>query len=376
MLSPARRIITPMEGAALVIFITWLARRLMSNPSYEGYVEAVRLNGGRIPFVSTAWRTLASAFSVAAGASIGREGSMIQFAAAVVSWVGARAPIRTLSLSRQVAFGVAAAVSAVYQAPIAGVFFASEIVLGEWAWENALPLLLASTSGWFVSRMLLDAGPLFPVARTLHFTLDFLWVFPLAVLFGLIGPVYQKLLHYSRAASRIPLALLWGALLTGLLSLIEPRVLGNGDAALTNVLRNDMTLFSVSSLLALRIVATTVCVGTGTVGGVFTPTLFSGAALGLAMGYLFHCQEPLLFAVCGIGLLMAAATHAPLMAAAMAMELTGQWHLVALILPCTLVASFVARTISRASLYGIASPEPSGEYSHDYQQAEAPARQA
>lgn len=358
MLSPARRIITPMEGAALVILITLLTRRFMSNPPFEGYVEAVRLRGGRIPFVSTAWRTLASAFSVATGASIGREGSMIQFAAAVTSWVGARAPIRTLSLSQQVAYGVAAAVSAVYQAPIAGVFFATEIVLGEWAWENASPLLLASTSGWIVSRVVLDAGPLFPIAGTLHFTLGYLWAFPLAVVFGLLGPAYQQLLRYSRTASRIPFALLWGALLTGLLSLVEPKVWGNGDVALGSVLHNNLTLFGVSGLVVLRIVATTVCVGTGTVGGVFTPTLFTGAALGLAVAQLFHGREPLVFAICGMGLLMAAATHAPLMAAAMAVELTGQWHLVALVLPCTLVASLVARRVSRTSLYGIASQEP------------------
>lgn len=357
MLSPPRRIITPMEGAALVIFITWLTQRFMSIPSFEGYVEAVRLRGGRIPFVSTAWRTLASAFSVATGASIGREGSMIQFAAAVASWIGTKTPIRALSLSQQVAYGVAAAVSAVYQAPIAGVFFATEIVLGEWAWENASPLLLASTSGWFVSRVVLDAGPLFPIAGTLHFTLGFLWIFPLAVAFGLLGPAYQQLLYYSRAANRLPFALLWGALLTGLLSLIEPKVWGNGDVALLSVMQNKLTLFGVSGLLALRIIATTVCVGTRTVGGVFTPTLFAGAALGLTLAHLFHSREPLLFAICGMGLLMAAVTHAPLMAAAMAVELTGQWHLAALIVPCTLVASFVARTISRTSLYGIASSE-------------------
>ena len=104
--------------------------------------------------------------------------------------------------------------------------------------------------------------------------------------------------------------------------------------------------------------ATTFCVGTGTVGGVFTPTPFAGAALGLAAGHALHYPELAIFAICGMGLLMAAVTHAPIMAAWMAVELTGQWHLLALLLPCSLLASWIARTISSKSLYAIASPEP------------------
>jgi chloride channel protein, CIC family len=358
MLSSGRRVVTPMVGAALAIVVTRLAQRLMRGLQFEEYVEAVRLQGGRIPFISTAWRTLASAFSVATGASIGREGSMIQFAAAVISWVGARSPIRNLALAQQVAYGAAAAVAAVYQAPIAGVFFAIEIVLGTWDWENALPLLMASVSGWIVSRSFLEAGPLFPVARTLHLTLGFLWILPLAFLFGISGPAYQKLLHYSRVMKRLPLALLWSALLVGLLSIVEPKVWGNGDAALASLLQSNSTLIGVVSLLVFRVIATTACVGTGTVGGVFTPTLFAGAAAGLASAHLLHSQEPLVFAICGMGLLMAAVTHAPFMAALMAVELTGQWHLLPVIVPCTLIASYIARAISDKSLYGIASPEP------------------
>jgi len=87
--------------------------------------------------------------------------------------------------------------------------------------------------------------------------------------------------------------------------------------------------------------------------------LFAGAALGLAAGHLLHYPGPSIMAVCGMGLLMAAVTHAPLMAALMAVELTGQWHLLPIILPCNLLASLIARTISRESLYAIASPEPS-----------------
>jgi CIC family chloride channel protein len=357
-LPPARRILTPMIGAALATLVLWMMRRSAPDLRFEEYVEAVRLRDGRIPLLSTVWRTASSAFSVATGAAIGREGSMIQFAAAISSWVGQRSPLRNLSLSRQVAYGAAAAVAAAYQAPFAGVFFAMEIVLGEWAWNDVPWLLLASSTGWLVSRLLLGAGPLFAVRGSLPMTHDLLWVLPLALVLGASGPVYQKLLHLSGAAKRLPFALLWSGLAVGVLALIEPKVWGNGDAALLGILQDKTMLLSIASVLAYRLVATTFCVGTGTVGGVFTPTLFVGAAFGLVAGHLVHNPEPSILAICGMGLLMAAVTHAPFMAALMAVELTGQWHLLTIILPCNLLASLIARTISRESLYAIASPEP------------------
>jgi CIC family chloride channel protein len=358
-LPPARRILTPIVGAALATLMAWMMRRLAPDLRFEEYVEAVRFRNGRIPLLSTVWRTASSAFSVATGAAIGREGSMIQFAAAISSWVGERSPLRNLSLSRQVAYGAAAAVAAAYQAPIAGVFFATEIVLGEWAWNDAPQLLLASSTGWLVSRLLLGAGPLFPVKGSLPIAHALLWVLPLALVLGAAGPAYQKLLHFSGAARCLPFALLCSGLAVGVLSLIEPKVWGNGDAALLGILQNKPMFLGILSVFACRLASTTFSVGTGTVGGIFTPTLFVGAALGLAAGQLLHTPEPTILAICGMGLLMAALTHAPFMAALMAVELTGQWHLLAIILPCNLLASFIARRISRESLYAIASPNPS-----------------
>jgi CIC family chloride channel protein len=357
-LPPARRILTPMIGAALAISVLWMMRRSAPDLRFEEYVEAVRLRDGRISLLATVWRTASSAFSVATGAAIGREGSMIQFAAAISSWVAERSPLRNLSLSRQVAYGAAAAVAAAYQAPIAGLFFATEIVLGEWAWNDIPQLLLASSTGWLVSRLLLGAGPLFAVSGSLPITHDLFWVLPLALVLGAAGPAYQRILYLSGAAKRLPFAIMWSGLAVGVLALIEPRVWGNGDSALLGILQNKTILLGIVSVLACRLVATSFCVGTGTVGGVFTPTLFTGAALGLAAGHLLRYPEPSILAICGMALLMAAVTHAPFMAALMAVELTGQWHLLPIILPCNLLASLIARTISRESLYAIASPEP------------------
>jgi CIC family chloride channel protein len=170
-----------------------------------------------------------------------------------------------------------------------------------------------------------------------------------------------------RFTARWPLPLVWSGIFVGLLSLKFTEVWGNGDAALLNVMHAPQALGALLAVLILRICATTFCVGTGVVGGVFTPTLFAGSAIGLLATHFLHVSDPLLFAVVGMGCLLSAVTHAPLMATFMTVELTGQWMLLPLILVCNLIAWGVARSISHHSLYALASPEPAGDRSGQQQ---------
>ena len=371
-LTPMRRLLTPVLGAACATAVLWAVRRCSKTGAgrAEEYIEAVRAEHGDIPFVATFWRTVSSAFSVATGAAIGREGSMIQFAAAASSWIGKRTPLKSVSLARQVAYGAAAAVAAAYQAPIAGIFFATEIVLGNWAWSEAPQLALASTAGWLVSRAVLGEDALFAVHDVLLVSWQTaLWTVPLALAMGRTGPMYQALLRSLRFARSLPLALVWSGLLVGALSLLRPEVWGNGDVALSHLLTGEPILSGIVLILVLRILATTFCVGTGTVGGVFTPTLFAGAAIGLAAGQILHFPHPVLFAIVGLSALLATTTHAPVMAALMAVELTGQWHLLPLLLILNLAAFRLARSISPHSLYAVNTPNPSQRDRHPRSQA-------
>jgi chloride channel protein, CIC family len=363
-LSPMRRLLTPMLGAACATAVLWAARRWSRATHFEEYAEAIRSRQGHIPFASTLWRTVSAAFSVATRAAIGREGSMIQFAAAASSWVGKHSPVRSVPLARQVAYGAAAAVAAAYQAPFAGVFFAIEIVLGRYEWTEMPQLVLASTAGWLVSRTILGGGDLFAVHGVLPLAWQALWALPLALLLGIVAPLYQALLRSLQFMRRWPLALLWGGLVVGALSLVNIEVWGNGDAAMMHVLTGSPLLSGIAAILALRILATAICVGAGTIGGVFTPTLFAGAAIGLFAGEVLHLQHPVLLAVAGVSAFLAAVTHAPVMAALMAVELTGQWHMLPLLLILNLIAFRIAQSISPHSLYAIATPNPSSPDRH------------
>lgn len=151
---------------------------------------------------------------------------------------------------------------------------------------------------------------------------------------------------------------MWAGVVVGLLSLFHPTVWGNGDVALIKVLGAGISLSALAGVLLFRLLATTACVGTGTVGGVFTPTLFAGAAFGAVAASLTHSAQPVVLALVGLGAFLAAVTHAPWMASLMAVELTGQWHLLPLLLVLNLLAAWTAKRISPHSLYGIATPTP------------------
>jgi chloride channel protein, CIC family len=357
------RVTVPAVGALAAMAVIWVSRRFVSMGEPEGYVEAVQLKGGHMAFLPTLWRTISSSFSVATGATIGREGTMIQFATATTSWFGERAAFLDLSLSTQVACGAAAAVATVYRAPIAGVFFAAEIVLKRITIKTTPLLLVSALTGELTGAWLLGAGPLFPshLHLGIHFRADSSMICTLLipVLLGVLGPAYYWLIHSLRRTSRWPLPLLWSGALVGLLSLSSTLVWGNGDAALLQITQSSPALWTLVFVLVLRLCATTLCVGTGTVGGVFTPTIFAGGAIGYLVAQALHMPGPTFFAILGMGSLLASTTHAPLMASLMAVELTGEWLLLPSVLLCSVIAWGIARKISPNSLYAIATPKPS-----------------
>lgn len=377
-LSPVRRFLTPILGALFAILVLVLrrknARRLGREPRhYVEYVEAVRREHGHIPLVPNLWRTASAAFSVASGAAVGREGSMIQFAAAVTSWFQER--LRKLRIAHllphpplAVACGVAGGVTTAYIAPVAGMFFAAEIVLGDFRLDQLPQLALASVASWGVSVALLGPGPLFPTHVQLHLTPALLLLPVLTLAIGAFGPLYQRIIRSLRSARRLPLALAVAGAFVGALSLYDPRVWGNGDAGLSAALGHavvpglSIAASSLAILLVLRTLATALCVGAGTVGGVFTPTLFTGGALGALAAYaLVHFAvpaDPTLFAIAGMGALIAAATHAPLMASFVAVELIGDWRLLPGLLVLNALAWMLARRLSSDALYAIATQTP------------------
>ncbi len=192
-----------------------------------------------------------------------------------------------------------------------------------------------------------------------------LWELPIFLLMGLamgaLAPLYMGVLDGARrltASMRLglPLKLALGGLIVGLISMAFPQVWGNGYSVVNDVLHSPWPLALVVAVLVAKVLATAATTGSGAVGGVFTPTIFVGAMLGLLAGSLAHAlwpgsSMPTVYAVIGMGTFLAATTHAPLMSFLIVFEMTLEYQLVpALMLSC-LVAYHVSRAIRPQSIY-------------------------
>ncbi|HVZ46677.1 MAG TPA: ClcB-like voltage-gated chloride channel protein [Ramlibacter sp.] len=355
------RLVAPAVGGLLAGLVLVALRRLPQRTPHGDYMEATVLGRGDLPVASSLLRALSSACSVIGGGAIGREGPMVQLAAltgsVVARWLGMPVPRRRLL----VACGAAAGLATAYGAPIAGALFIAEIVLQSLATETLAALLIASVCAHATVAALVGTQPLYtmpPVSPT-GAALGACGV--LGFLAGVCAPVYLGLLDLSKAAFAawrvpLPLKLAAGGLAVGLLSLQAPQVWGNGFSVVNGILQGHWVWQGLVIVLALKLAAVAATTGSGAVGGIFTPTLFVGAASGglfaLAADAFWPGALPVpAGAAIGMGAFLAASTHAPLTSILMIFEMTENYGIVApLMLACVLAFSF-SRLIRPDSIY-------------------------
>ncbi|MDE2004280.1 MAG: ClcB-like voltage-gated chloride channel protein [Betaproteobacteria bacterium] len=367
-----QRLILPAGGGMAAGLTLQAARRFIGAHTASDYMEAIVIGDGRIPIRESLARSLSSLASVASGGSIGREGSMVQLAAVTASMLGRTSSQSGPRLRLLVACGAAAGITAAYSAPIAGALFISEIVLGSIAMDTFGPLLVAAVVSNVSMRALTDYGapyqmPPFPVIAGRE-----MWLFVgLGVVAGAAAPLFLGFLdNAKRAFARVPLPLALrmgiGGLIVGGISVYVPEVWGNGYSVVNSLLHHEWLWPAVLILLLAKIVATAATMGSGAVGGIFTPMLFFGAALGLLFGQAAHAawpavtSQPFAYAIVGMGALLAAGTRAPLMAILMIFEMTLSYEAVLPLMLSCVVAYFVARTSGGMPMYSAVSHREKG----------------
>jgi chloride channel protein, CIC family len=358
------RALVPVIGgllAGLVLHV--LAHRLTLARAVD-YMEAVLVGDGRIGFRATLVNALSSLLTISSGGSIGREGAMVQLAAMMGSRLGllAHAPVPRLRL--MVACGGAAGIAAAYNAPISGALFVAEIILGSIAMESFGPLVVASVTSSATIHHILGYGPVYDVPPV-HFGSNYELVFyvVLGVICGHLAPPFLSLLDLARAAfARLHLPLYWqlaaGGLVVGAISIFVPQVWGNGYSVVGTILRGELAGLMLLAVLGAKVVATSATVGSRAVGGVFTPTLFIGCAIGALYGGLLHhalpsfTSVPAAYALIGMGGFLAATTHAPLTSIIMLFEMTADYQIVLPLMLACVVAHFTAKVYRRGeSIY-------------------------
>ncbi|WP_087733957.1 ClcB-like voltage-gated chloride channel protein [Paraburkholderia piptadeniae] len=347
-------------GACLVI-AQWRA----SKQSSADYMEAVTVGDGVVPVWQSVWRSISSLFTIASGGSIGREGSMVQLAALCASVMGRWVRFDPARLRLLVACGAAAGITSAYNAPIAGAFFVTELVLGSMAMESFGPIVVSSVVANITMREFAGYRPpyemrVFPVVTGVE-VLPFV---VLGLLCGVLAPQFLRLLatskrHISKIKVPLPLKLGFGGLIVGVISVWVPEVWGNGYEVVNSLLHQPWTWTTLFVVLVFKVIATVATAGTGSVGGVFTPTLFVGAVLGCLFGMAVHAMwphegsEPFAFAMVGMGAFLAAATNAPLMAILMIFEMTLSYQVVLPLMLSCVIAYFVARNAEHTSMYEV-----------------------
>jgi CIC family chloride channel protein len=355
------RLLAPLVGGALAGAVLTLARRLARTP-HGDYMEAIVLGRGELPVGNSLLRALSSACTVASGGAIGREGPMVQLAALTGSLVGAWAHMPVARRRLLVACAAAAGLATAYSAPVAGALFIAEIVLQSLATETLAALLIASVSAHATVVAIVGAEPMYHMPLV---PLDDTSVLIAAALVGLLAglgaPIYLWLLDLAkRAFAAWPAALPWkfavGGLIVGVISVRTPQVWGNGFSIVSGILQGGWAWQALVLVLVLKVVAVAATTGSGAVGGIFTPTLFVGAASGALAAYaasaLFgHALPVSAGAAVGMGAFLAASTHAPLTSVLMIFEMTENYGLVApLMLACVLAFS-VSRLLRPESIY-------------------------
>jgi CIC family chloride channel protein len=362
-LGPIQRMIVPAAGGLAAGLVLFWGLRLAGPQGSNNILEVVVAGDGRLRMRSALVKALSSLVSIGTGASIGREGSITQLTATLASKAGQLARWQPYRLRLLVACGAASGIAAAYNAPIAGAVFAAQIVLGNFAMNLFAPLVFASVVATMVSRSFFGINPwydlpafAFPNVAQLH------WFLLLGIVSGGLGAAFLKALRYSeelfdRLSRPVYERLILSGLIVGILAIFVPEVWGNGYSVTNRILHEEFTGWLLLALFAAKLLATIVTVGSGVVGGVFTPTLFLGAALGSAFGALLHSLDFATnlpegaFALVGMGSVLAATVHSPLLALIMVFEISLNYSLMPpLMLGCA-VATLVARRLHPESIY-------------------------
>ena len=340
----------------------WAARGPRGN-QHTDYIDAARVGRVDLNDRTTITRSLSALLSVGTGASIGREGPMVQLAAWVNSWLARVVPIPADQRNAIMVCGIAAGIGSAYHAPVAGVVFVLELALGFFARHTVAPVLIASATASSLIFWLVEPKPLYsmPVVAMLPTSLGIALL--AGIVFGGFGWGLLTLLEKSHTAfarvQSLPLRLGLGGLLVGLLSALVPEVWGNGYSVVSQVLQGGQTLQWLALILLAKVIATILSSGSGAIGGVFTPSLFVGATAGSVLAQAAALWlpatwvgDPRELAVVGMAAVLAAVTHAPLMAIVMVLEMTNQFQLTVPVMLACGVAYAISTQFGVKPLYG------------------------
>lgn len=348
------------------LIVGWLLQNYQPKQRAGGVadvIEARALGGRGLPFRSGLMSALVTTVSLGFGASAGREGPVVHLGATIGTALCRMFSLPDSARRILLACGVASAVSASFNAPIAGVLFAHEVILGHYAMSAFVPIVLASTIGTVFTRIWFGESAAFVIP---HYEITSYLEIPAFALLGLtcalVAIIFQFALIGTDYVARNIAMPLWfrpvaGGFAVGTIALAFPEVLGVGYEATDLALKHELSITVLLSLLVAKTAATSITLASRFGGGIFSPSLYLGAMTGGAFGLIAASVYPEmasshgLYAILGMGAVAAAVLGAPVSTTVIVFELTGGYELSIALLICVSIATGLNQAVHGKSFF-------------------------
>ena len=356
-------VLVPTLGGLAVGLLLHLFTTNRRTGGVPDIIEARYLNRKELPLRDGLVSAGVSALSLGAGASAGREGPLVHLGGTLAQAVTRRFSLPPRSRRTLLGCGVAAAVSGSFNAPIAGVLFAHEVILGHYAQSAFVPIVIASTAAAIVSRLWFGEAAAFdPPPMEIVSYLEFPAFALLGVVAAFAAIAFQFMLfagEFVARHTRLPVIVLpaAGGLFVGSIGAAYPEVLGVGYGTTDDALRGSLSLDLLLVLIPLKALATSIALGCRFGGGIFSPSLYLGATTGAAFGIVAASAAPELssdigiYALIGMGAVAGAVLGAPISTVLIVFELTGGYALSIALLLSVAIAHGINRAIHDHSYF-------------------------
>ena len=354
----------PMIGGIITGIICHFFPDAVKENGVHRVMHAVAMKAGKIRKRTLLTCSTTSALTIGSGGSAGREGPTVQIGSAVGSALGNLFHLSHERVQVLVGCGAAAGIAASFNAPLAGVLFALEIILTNFTIHTFSPIVVASVIGTATGRAMEGNEITFsvPVHELVSYSEIVFYLF-LGILCGVISKlftftffkandIFDKMVYLP-----VPLKPALGGLIVGFISISFPAVLGNGYGFMEKALNGELFWGLAFVLIFLKIISTSATLGSGGLGGVFAPSLFIGAMLGSAYGTLVHAinpnftASPETYALVGMGAVAGAVMQAPLTNILMLFELTNDYTIILPIMITCIVSAYTFRAFDKNSIY-------------------------
>ncbi|MCC3304534.1 chloride channel protein [Sneathiella sp. HT1-7] len=353
----------PVVGG-LIVGLFW--KFVLPNYRAQGVadvMEAVIVNRGKMKLAPGIGGLFVNALTLGCGGSSGREGPVVHFCALIASQLGQRLRLPSKYYMTLIACGVSSGVAASFNAPIAGMFFALEVVVGSLATQAFAPIVIASVIGTVISRIYVGDFPAFIIP---NYQIVSLWEFPAIALLGVVAAAVSLLFIWSIGFSertidrfRIPEVFrpAAGGVVLGAIALFFPQIIGVGYEATDSALKGQYPLLLLLLLIVVKTIAVGVTFGSRFGGGFFSPSLFIGAMTGGAFGLVAAMAFPEmaashgLYAIIGMSAVAASVLGAPISTILIVFELTGDYKISIAVMIAVSVATLITKHIYGRSIW-------------------------